>query len=43
MAMNIGKGPSPAFWLAMVMPPSDEKTWWLVSTVMMSLYLVIDQ
>ena len=43
MAMNMGRGPSSPSWVAMVMPPSEEKTWWLVSTAMMSLYLVIDQ
>jgi hypothetical protein len=26
-----------------VMPLAEEKTWWLESTAMMSLYLVIDQ
>ena len=25
------------------MPLAEENTWWLVSTAMMSLYLVIDQ
>ena len=43
MAMNMGKGPCSCAWVTMVMPPSDEKTPWLVSTAMMSLYLVIDQ
>ena len=45
MAMNIGSGKS-ALWSRMAMPPrveSDEYTWWLVSTAMMSLYLVTDQ
>jgi hypothetical protein len=46
MAMNIGSGALVGLCLglkAMVMPPADENTWWLVSTAMMSLYLVIDQ
>ena len=45
MAMNIGSRKS-GRWLRSVMPPSvasEEKTWWLVSTAMMSLYLVTDQ
>ncbi len=45
MAMNMGRASGPP-WPAMEMPPkvaSDEKAWWLVSTAMMSLYLVIDQ
>ena len=39
-----GRHPSTTAWLGgRVMPPSDENTWWLVSTAMMSLYWVIDQ
>src|SRR5580704_4676364 len=43
MAMNIGIWKSSSCWSKIEMDFSDEKTWWLVSTVMMSLYLVTDQ
>ena len=42
MAMNIGMVKS-AGWSPMVIEPWDENAWWLVSTAMMSLYLVTDQ
>jgi hypothetical protein len=45
MAMNMGSGKS-ARWSRMEMPPRverEEKVAWLMSTAMMSLYLVTDQ
>ena len=42
MAMNMGKRTSSSG-SAMVIDGSDEKAAWLVSTAMMSLYLVTDQ
>ncbi len=42
MAMNMGSWKSSS-WSPMVIERSEENTWWLVSTAMMSLYLVTDQ